>query len=295
LIKLVNPKVVIAIKPWQKTWNSEIWVPKDTLKRPASEIESPIIKAVFNFIVKFSDIFISITDEIQEDMRFFNIPERKIFRINNGVNTAIFCPVTPSEKRSMKKYLGLPDIEIVTYVGLMKPEKGLPILLEAWAETVISQTKLHLLIVGPKQPIIEYKSLLKLVEELNIENSVTFTGCRDNISDYLKASSIFVLPSILEGFSNAVLEAMSCGLPGVFTDIPGIRTAINHGVNGLLVKPGNSEMLANAIISLLLNKDMANNLGEEARKTILEEFSVNKIVQQYINAYHSCLQQRDAL
>ncbi|HPP12062.1 MAG TPA: glycosyltransferase family 4 protein, partial [bacterium] len=95
----------------------------------------------------------------------------------------------------------------------------------------------------------------------------------------------FVLPSLAEGLSNALLEAMACGLPVVATKVSGTVDVIEEGVNGFLVEPGNPEALAEAMAGILKDEGLAYRMGQANRKKILEKYSLDKIVDEYLSLY----------
>jgi glycosyltransferase involved in cell wall biosynthesis len=117
-------------------------------------------------------------------------------------------------------------------------------------------------------------------------------GKKENIVNFLRSSDIFILPSLAEGLSNALLEAMACGLPVVATNIGGTNEVIKNGVNGILVEPKNSEQLAQAILSLMKNQKYAYRLGINARKTITEKYSLDLLSEKYVHLYCKLLKEK---
>lgn len=132
-------------------------------------------------------------------------------------------------------------------------------------------------------------TLERQVEEHNLSDRVTFGGRVTNVLDYLYAADLFVLPSLVEGLPNALLEAMSVGLPCVASDIPGNRAVIQPDVNGLLFESGNVAQLANAIAELLTDQARAASLGRRARETIESRYSIESVADQYLAMYYELL------
>jgi glycosyltransferase involved in cell wall biosynthesis len=114
---------------------------------------------------------------------------------------------------------------------------------------------------------------------------VDFPGFAENVSDCLLNSYLFILPSRLEGLSNALLEAMSLGVPCVVTDISGNQDLIKHRISGLLVPSENPEALAEAVSFMLDNPEKAIEMGYNARKTIEKEYAISSIADKYISLY----------
>jgi glycosyltransferase involved in cell wall biosynthesis len=130
------------------------------------------------------------------------------------------------------------------------------------------------------------KKLKERAVELKIDDSVRFLGWQEEVSDFLLITEIFVHPSLQEGLSNALLEAMSFGLPVVATKIGGTVDVIIDGQNGVLVEPGNWRSLADAVLRLIDNRSEAMSLGREALKTIERDYDVKRVHRRYIDLYH---------
>ena len=118
----------------------------------------------------------------------------------------------------------------------------------------------------------------RLIKTLGMEKSIFCIGARTDVDQILKVLDIFVLPSLQEGFSNAVIEAMASGLPVVATKSGGTEEAVMDGHNGLLVSPGSSFELAKAMIRLLSDEKLRRILSDNARETIREKFTYKKMV-----------------
>jgi len=135
------------------------------------------------------------------------------------------------------------------------------------------ETKLVFYGDGPDQKKVE-----AMVHEIGIDNNVVFAGVTTSIYESIRLSKIFVLSSDYEGIPNALIEAMSVGLPCVSTDCSpgGARILIDHMKNGILVPCGDADALADAIIMLLGNKNLSDQIGAEAKK-IIKKFEPERI------------------
>ncbi len=170
-----------------------------------------------------------------------------------------------------------PKNRIVT-VGRLSPEKGHRFLIEAFADLKTNEWELS--IVGDGK---EMENLKKLAAELNVEKRVIFHGHLKDFSFQLSEAQIFVLPSLKEGFPNALLEAMSVPLACITTDFfQGNNEIIDHGVNGLIVKPQDAKELTSAMELLVNDESLRNKLSKNAFK-VREEYSFGKISDQYLN------------
>ncbi len=119
--------------------------------------------------------------------------------------------------------------------------------------------------------------------------SVHFTGTVLSVEPYFAKSAIFVLPSRVEGMSNALLEAQMWGLACVVSDIPGNRAVVKDGYNGLIVPVGDVTALANAIITLLDDEALRSGLGKAAREYAVREFGIESVGPRLLNIYEKVL------
>jgi glycosyltransferase involved in cell wall biosynthesis len=116
-----------------------------------------------------------------------------------------------------------------------------------------------------------------------------FLGPSRDVFSALKQSDIFCLLSRNEGFSNAVLEAMACGLPCVVTDVGGNREAISEGQTGFLVPSEDAEAAAARILTLIENPECAKQMGQRGRATVQEKFTTDAMVTRLVSLYHGLL------
>jgi len=114
-----------------------------------------------------------------------------------------------------------------------------------------------------------------------LEDSVIFLGNRDDVPELLSVIDIFVFPTLFEGMSNALMEAMANGLPIIATDIPENRELIVNNVSGLLVPKKSSVALTQAIEQLLNHKEKTTSLAENAKKVALQKFALEKTLEKY--------------
>jgi glycosyltransferase involved in cell wall biosynthesis len=202
-------------------------------------------------------------------MDSYQIPELKIEIIPNYVCSDIFVPAPKYHQ---------PDQ--VIFVGRLGEQKNLLNLEEAFAGL-----DYRLLIIGDG-PL--YQKLKENAEELSVK--VEFIKHVDhlNLPEYLNNSSLFVFPSLFEGHPKALIEAMSCGLPVIGADSPGIREIIHHNENGYLCGT-DSQSIRQAIVKLMNDHELQRRLGENARKYVLDNYALEKIVQMELRIYQSIL------
>lgn len=220
-----------------------------------------------------ADAFIAISDKIYSDLVSMGVNKEKIKKIPNGV--IVDNEQWKLDSNKEKKVI------CVTKINRL-PNKGLDVLLKALGVLLHQRgRKVDLQICGKG----DADFWIRLACELGVRDCINFTGFVDDVRPYLLSSYLFVIPSREEGMSNALLEAMSFGMPCVATDISGSQDLIQHGVNGLLVPKDNPEALADAIIYILDNPDKALVMGKMARKTIEKSYTIPMISDKYIELY----------
>lgn len=188
------------------------------------------------------------------------------------------------EARRRRAVFGRP---VVLFVGVLRPYKGLDVLLEAVARVPGVQ-----LVIAGRGP--ERLRLAARAARLGLTNRVTFLGYVPDSERriLLHAADVFVLPSIdaREAFGIAQLEAMACGLPVIATDLPtGVRSVNPHGVGGLLVPPQNPDALAAGIARLLSDARLRRTLGQAARQRAQLEFSAERMIRRTLQVYEEVL------
>jgi glycosyltransferase involved in cell wall biosynthesis len=202
-----------------------------------------------------------------------------------SVDGAHFAVPTSSEREDARSRLGLSDADVLLlFTGHVDPRKGLHHLIEALAS--IPRTDVRLCVVGgASAPNETYAARLReRVSELGLADRVDFVGYRSDVRDpFLWAADVFVLPSEREGMPNAVLEAMSCGLPCILPDPAGGAEVIGPEF-GVIPVDNSPEALAAAIEAMLQRQDEWPAMRRRAR-TASEEYSVEKVADRYLDAY----------
>jgi len=224
------------------------------------------------------------SNEIQNELISLGVPETKLRKIGSGVETALYKPVSEEGKILIKRELGLSEVPIVTYLGRIEPKKGLEVLLKAW-QGVVGNTKTDSLLLICGTGSLENK-LQAMAARLCISERVIFTGGVKDAVKYYLASDIFVLPSLSEGLSTVILEAMSCGLAVLASRISANEEIIKDGENGMLVAPDDAEGLEKSLILLLNDAGIRKKLGTSARNTVTECFSIEKMIKSHLEVYN---------
>jgi len=208
-------------------------------------------------------------------------PQNKIKVVLNGVDTMRFKPNLRFHQ--IREELGLNrDQTLIGTVGRLVPVKNHRFLLHAFAKLCEQCDSCWLAIVGDG-PL--EKDLKQISQDLGIGSRVFMMGLRTDMPPILQAFDIFVLPSISEGMSNIILEAMSTALPVVATNVGGNPDIVQDGVNGRIVELGDIGGLSRILGELLEQKNSRKSLGEQARKMILTRFGLSVMVRNYEKLY----------
>jgi glycosyltransferase involved in cell wall biosynthesis len=208
--------------------------------------------------------------EIEQEVLSVGVKRDRILSMPNGVDTSAFRPASPSEKRGARERLGLPGDGLITlFVGRLARHKGVNDLLGVWQR--LHHNDSVLVFVGSA-------ATMDPVDPLQSSERVIVRDWSDDILQYYHAADIFVLPSYVEGMSNAMLEAMACGLAVISTRIGAAELVLEGGVSGLLITAGESRQLESALCQLIAAPATRVQLGEKARARIEARFSLQSVV-----------------
>jgi glycosyltransferase involved in cell wall biosynthesis len=217
-----------------------------------------------------------------------NLPPGKVSTIHTGVDLQRFR--TPADGERIRREFGIPpDALVVGTVANFAFEKGYPALLEAAEISLKINKGLWFLLVG-SGPL--EKEVRGRVKKILGHERIVFTGSRWDIPDLMEAMDVFVLASVIEGFPNVLLEAMAMTKAVIATSVGGIPELIESGENGILVPPSDGKALAQAILSLLEDRGKRAELGARAQEKMREEFTLDRMLNQYEALYLSLLREK---
>lgn len=230
--------------------------------------------------------YIAISDVIRENLLNAEVVEDKIFDIPNGVNEAVFKPVYDKEKANLRKKHNLKEKFTVLFVGGVSKRKQCLMLVKAFHQSLAStKNNMQLILLGPDRDGIELQNIMKYIEKNNLSDSIIYIPYSSIPHEYFQLSDVFCLPSKSEGMSNALLEAMSTGLPSIVTPISGSKDLVHDGYNGTLIKKETD--LSNAIKFYYLNQKISVNHGNNARKLILKKYSSLVVLTKHIDLFRA--------
>ncbi|MBM3284264.1 MAG: glycosyltransferase family 4 protein [Candidatus Aminicenantes bacterium] len=219
--------------------------------------------------------------DFQKAQKFRLAPVEKMFVIPNGIDLKTrFSPDEISLKRQSLRWP--PDSPVVGTVARLHRQKGIDYLLEAapFIFSAVPEARVAVVGDGPWD-----QKLRKKARRAGLEGKFYFLGERKEATELLSLFDIFVLPSLWEGLPFVLIEAASLQKPIVATAVDGVIEIIEDEKTGLLVPPRNPRALAEAVISLLLNREKARRLGEWAGSTIPPRFPLRRMVEQTASLY----------
>ena len=238
------------------------------------------------------DVIVTVSQQLRDEIiQTTAIDATKVIAIANGVDSVKFRP-EPVTRQKVAQF-GINDQDVVLgTVGRIDPIKDYPSLLRGAAPLINCHSNFKVLIVGDSYEKQYRQELTDLAKELGIQDRLIITGWREDVPDLLKTIDIFILPSLSEGMSNTILEAMACGKPVVATRVGSNGQLVDNGTTGLLVPPADPETLSQAIMRLALDKELSHQMGEAGRRKVTEEFSLSQMVSKFENLYSALYERK---
>ena len=286
-IEQISPDVISLNERFSAYFPSKLGIPKTfTTHNPDAmafykdfAIENNRLNYVFfdvkkrleERVMSRSDTIVALTKSI-----------RDYLQENGFTNTCIIPNAVNAEN-----YTNSGDENFILFAGRLEKVKGIPYLIEAFSE-VCNDYETDLLIIGSG---LYEKMLKKMVALKNIEGRVKFIPMvnKDELRVYLSKCSVFVLASLFECMPVTLLEAMASGKPVIASDIPGPKDVITHDYDGFLFEKQNVVQLKKYLELCLSKEKLRKDVGKNARKTIEEKYTFDKIADQYLKVYKNLL------
>ena len=206
----------------------------------------------------------------------FGLPFDKINVVPNGINLTNFNGI--ERNYDFRRQYAMDNEKIILYVGRLVYEKGIQHLISAMPKILEGYHDAKLVIAGKGGMLDELKAQ---ADYMGLSNKIYFTGYLNakQVQKIYKCADIAVFPSTYEPFGIVALEAMLAGVPTVVSDIGGLNEIIDHGVNGMKSYAGNANSIADSVLNLLYDKQLAANVAKKAKQKVKEEFNWTKIAQ----------------
>jgi glycosyltransferase involved in cell wall biosynthesis len=205
----------------------------------------------------------------------------RITSVPTGIDLNRFVP---GDRRGARAQLGLPpDAPIIGIVATLRDWKGHSYLIDAFARMAASNALLLIVGDGPQLP-----KLKEQINALGLGAKILMPGNQENVTPWLQAMDVFVLPSYAnEGVPQALLQAMACGLPVITTPVGSILEAVTHEATGLIIEPQQSRPLRLAIERLLHDQALRTRLGEAAHRKAVENFGIAAMLDKMEHVFYS--------
>ena len=244
-------------------------------------------------LLGYVDRYVSLSRQITDEIRQLPLDSGRAVEIPQGVNPERFFPAEAIEKNALRRQLGVPDGPLALYVGVFDSRKNVEWLVRTWAKRREMFSGWRLLLVGPAsrdqrdaglRPVLQ-----EFVNQQGLQDRILFHDFSPRIEDYYRCAEIFILPSHNEGMPNAVVEAMSCGMPCAVTKISGTTDLITHGESGMLFEVNDEESFAAALRPLVLDRAVRERIGQRAAAIIREKYSFDQVADRYLSLYRQML------
>ncbi|HEX3893698.1 MAG TPA: N-acetyl-alpha-D-glucosaminyl L-malate synthase BshA [Terracidiphilus sp.] len=241
---------------------------------------------ITRFSIQQSDGVTSISKYLKEKtVEDFEI-ERPIEVIPNFVNCDVYTPYKDEAVRAeARRRFADPGEAILIHLSNFRPVKRVVDVVKVFAK-VVEKVPARLILVGdgPDRSAAEW-----LAHELQINDKIHFLGKQERVNELLPLADLMLMPSQLESFGLAALEAMACRVPTISTRVGGVPELIDDGVTGLLYSVGDVDGMAEGAIRLLKNRGKLEVMGDEARKTARSRFCSTLVLPLYVKYYEQVL------
>lgn len=241
---------------------------------------------ITRYAIQESDGVTSISEYLKEKtLQDFGV-KRDIEVVTNFVNCDVYTPIKDEATRSAARLrLAAPNEAILMHLSNFRPVKRVVDVVRVFAQ-VARQVPAQLLLVGdgPDRSAAEW-----LAHDLGIQARVHFMGKLEQVHELLPLADLMLMPSELESFGLAALEAMACKVPSVATRVGGVPELIDDGVTGLLYAVGDVDGMAAGALSLLQDSDRLNEMRDAGRRTAQKRFCSSLVVPQYVRYYERVL------
>jgi glycosyltransferase involved in cell wall biosynthesis len=238
---------------------------------------------------RYCDAIVAVSEPLRAYMyERCHVSADRLHLIPNGVDTARYAPLSPASTgywEARRQVAGdWAAFPLVAHIARLVPVKNQLLLLDAFAQVVATIGDARLLIAG-EGPMRD--ALLGRIARLQLSDHVRLIGISDAVDRWLPAMDAFVLPSLAEGTSMSVLEAMSCGVCVIASAVGGTPAVLADGAAGRLVPVNDTQALAAALVSVLHDERARHTLASEGRRVAVARYDETRVVDQYLTLYRS--------
>lgn len=243
---------------------------------------------ITRYAIQESDGVTSISQYLKDKtLHDFDVT-RDIAVVPNFVNCNVYQPYKDEAKRALERArFARPDEKILIHLSNFRPVKRVPDVIKVFAK-IASQVPAQLVLVGdgPDRSAAEW-----LAHDLGIHGQIHFLGKQERVNELLPLADLMLMPSELESFGLAALEAMACKVPSIATRVGGVPELIDDGVTGLLYPVGAVDDMADGALGLLTDLPRLQEMRDASRKAAQKRFCCTLVLPQYVQFYESLLNQ----
>jgi glycosyltransferase involved in cell wall biosynthesis len=236
-------------------------------------------------VLQMADAIVAVSREIQSELLKHGFAPEKIHRISNGVDVGEFQRTRPFPSNPRRRFILL---------GRRTPQKGIDTALKAMkilADKGLA-ADLELKFYGWDYAEWDYR---KMAQDLGVDSYVAFLPFENDVLEVYQEAYCLLLPSLGEGLSNVLLEAMSLEIPVIVSRVSGSVEVVDHLENGMLIPPGSPEALAGAMELVLAKPELAFEWGRRARRKVQEHYSLDSVAKKYAKLYNSLMNNKKSL
>jgi glycosyltransferase involved in cell wall biosynthesis len=235
------------------------------------------------------DLVLTVSEEVRQlCIRRDRLLPQKVATLYNGLE-----PHSVTPRNGLHTLLSVDSsTPIIATVGNIRRVKGIDVLVETAAIVARQKPKALFFVIGATPDPGYLQQIEERINHLGVSSNVYFFGVTNNVAGLLRSCDVFFLPSRSEGFSNALIEAMACGLPCVATSVGGNGEAVSHGQSGYLIDSEDAEAAAARILMLLRDPDSARKMGMAGRKIVESRFTADIMIKQLVGHYERLLAAR---
>jgi glycosyltransferase involved in cell wall biosynthesis len=242
-----------------------------------------------NRVYYLPDAVITTGEHIRRELlQTHKIPAERIVSIPTGADTGRFHPQPPDLE--LKKRMGLPiDSPVITLVAVLRAQKRHELVIAAAAEIIKVFPQARFLFVGdgPGRDRVEQE-----IKKARLEDRILMTGYREDIPDILSFTDLGIISSVAEGIPQFLFQIMAMGKPVIATAVGGIPDIVTSGVTGILIPPEDPAALVRALVQTLGDPGSARRLGEEGRRLVEQEYTVEKMAEKVYRVYQQVYERR---
>lgn len=232
-----------------------------------------------------ADVILSVNKFNMSWEKMYGANPDKIDVIYNGVDHNVFVPAPKPERTK--------DVPTVVSAARIFELKDILTMIRSCAEVKKSIPNVQYLVYGDNEAVPEYtRECNKLIAELGLKDNFKLAGFHAEPSKIFCEGDISILTSISEGFPYTVIESMSCGIPVVATDVGGVSEALDSSC-GFICKPKDHVEIGKRVVELLQNELLRKQMGANARRKVVENFTINKFIKGYEYAYEKVMSRKD--